>query len=83
VSQWDEQVIDPVERFIDRWTRDNNAVALNTLLPGWRSNFGLTDGWSGALDAVRTTAESDAVTPDERAVLQGVADHIKHALDHR
>ena len=83
MSEWDAQVIDPVERLVDQWRRGNNTVALDLLLPGWRSNFGLTDGWSGALDAVRDTAESDAVTPDERAVLKAVADRIKRALDHR
>lgn len=83
VSDWDSQVIAPVEGLIDRWTQDGNARALGLLLPGWRANGGLTDGWAGALNAVRATAASEALEGDDRAVLRDVAERIQHALDNR
>ena len=80
VNQWNAEVIAPVEALIDRWTRENKSVALGRLLPGWRSNDGLTDGWHWALHAVRSAADSEAVAADEQAILRQVADLNEHAL---
>lgn len=81
VNDWETGVIEPMERLISRWTRHGNDLALGLLLPGWRSNVGLKDGWHATPDAVHAMAASDVVGSEVRGSLLDVAHRTKYALD--
>ena len=83
MSDWQHDVLDPVEGLLERWAADGNEAALAVLLPGWRANNGLTDGWFGALEALRSATTSAAVAAEDAAVLRKVADRLEHRLRHR
>jgi hypothetical protein len=44
----------PLERLIDAWCERRDLRPLAILLPAYTSNNGLTDGWAGLMDALRT-----------------------------
>jgi hypothetical protein len=52
VTGWQKDVLEPVEGLVERWTAEGNEAALAALLPGWRGNNGLTDGWFDVLAAL-------------------------------
>lgn len=82
-SDWNEQVIQPVEHLLRVWQERGDKLPLDGLLPVWRANNGLTDGWSEAVGALRAVASSCFLPGEERALLQDVADRIESAVRNR
>lgn len=81
-ASWATEVIDPMEELLARWEQRRD-VALGWILPAWRANSGLTDGWADVLQAINAAAESCFLPGPERLVLRGVADTISGALNSR
>ena len=76
------QVIDPMEALLTRWEQRGDA-ALGWVLPAWRANSGLTDGWGEVVQAINAAAESCFLPGPERLVLRDVAAKISEALNSR
>ena len=77
---WRDDVLSPVEDLLQRWTNRGDEHLVNTVLPAWRSNAGLTDGWADVLDALRSVLAAKELPPDEAATLGRVADRIERAI---
>jgi hypothetical protein len=82
-SDWTTMVIDPVEGLLDRWQQRDEQAAIALLLPAWRGNFGLTDGWTDVLHALHELPVAVALPDDERKVLASVAANIEEAIRRR
>lgn len=63
-----------------RWEERGESDAVATLLPAWRANAGLTDGWQDVLAAMRAVSERVALPHGEAVTLEGVARRIELAL---
>ena len=82
-TEWQRSVLDPVEALLGHWEERGETAAVAALLPAWRANFGLTDGWYDVLDAMRAVPEVAALPPDEAATLAKVSHRIEVALRDR
>lgn len=82
-TEWQESVLDPVEALIGRWEERGESAAMATLLPAWRANAGLTDGWHEVLAAMRQVPQRVALPEDEAATLDRAAKRIEAALRNR
>ena len=83
ISDWSRDILEPIEQLIDRWTAEGNHAALDALMPAWRANSGLTDGWHDALAALRALPDHVALTTEETTTVSRVAARIEWALTHR
>jgi hypothetical protein len=79
-SDWQTSVVDPIEALLQRWRKRGDSEALETLLPAWRGNAGLTDGWNAVLEALTATLDTDHLPSDEAEVVTAVAARIALAL---
>ncbi len=79
-TEW-QQVLDPIEALIARWEARGNSVVV--VLPAWRANDGLTDGWDKVLAALRIVTSRAALPDDEMATLAMVAERLKAAIRNR
>jgi hypothetical protein len=82
-TEWQQSVLDPIEALIGEWEERGESAAVSTLLPAWRANAGLTDGWWDVLDAMHAVPDVANLPPEERATLEAVADRIEAALRNR
>ncbi|MDP9101051.1 MAG: hypothetical protein M3N21_02755 [Actinomycetota bacterium] len=81
---WDEDVVAPVEKLLEEWQREGNHAAVEVVLPAWRTNSGLTDGWAAAAAALRDGLASGAVSrAADRRTLERVARRIERAVRRR
>jgi hypothetical protein len=65
----DNDVLADVSGLIDAWCDRRELRALARLLPAWLANDGLTDGWAGVLDALRTICADGSLPGDEAIVV--------------
>jgi hypothetical protein len=79
-SAWQESVIEPIEALLRRWDERGDTEALQTLMPVWRANSGLTDGWYAVLAALSVTLDSAHLPSDEAEALRNVAARIKRGV---
>ena len=70
-----------LERLIDGWCNRRALGPQATVLPAWRANNGLTDGWAELRTAVRTAQSDDELSRDERELLRQVERTIDQVLD--
>lgn len=82
-TAWQESVVDPIEALLGVWEERGDTAAVSALLPAWRANAGLTDGWYDVLAAMRAVPQVATLAPDEAATLAKVADRIEAALRDR
>ena len=52
-------------RLVDGWCERRELGALAVLLPAYTSNNGLTDGWAGVMEALRTLRGSRRLPLEE------------------
>lgn len=82
-TEWQRSVLDPVEALIGLWAERGEREAVATLLPVWRANAGLTDGWQDVLAAMRAVPLRVSLPDDEAETLASAADRIESALRNR
>ena len=82
-TEWQRSVLDPVEGLIGRWEERGETEAVAALLPAWRANSGLTDGWQDVLAAMRAVSQRVTLPGDEAETLASAADQIASALRNR
>lgn len=82
-TEWQRSVLDPIEALIGRWEERGETEAVAALLPAWRANGGLTDGWQDVLAAMRAVPERVRLPDDEAETLARAADRIESALRSR
>jgi hypothetical protein len=82
-TEWQESVLDPIEALLGRWEERDESAAVSTLLPAWRANAGLTDGWWDVLNALHAMPDVANLPPEEQETLNAVADRIETALRNR
>ena len=81
---WHDDVIGPIEMLLADWEREGNGPARAAVLPGWRANSGLTDGWAAAAAALRDGVASGAVSREaDRRTLERVARRIERSVRRR
>ena len=73
-------VFGEVTNLIDEWCDRRELRALARLLPAWLSNDGLTDGWVGVLDALRTIRTDGGLPDDEAIVIERAIVAVEHAV---
>jgi hypothetical protein len=78
---WFDEVVNPIERLLERWQHRGDVDSVNALLPAWRSNFGLTDGWAEVLAVLRSLEERGELPPDEVATITKVAERVARAVN--
>ena len=77
---WRDEVLNPIEDVLQRWANRGDEHLVKTLLPAWRSNAGLTDGWAAVLEALRSVLATEGLRPDEAATIARVADRVERAI---
>jgi hypothetical protein len=82
-DEWRSNVLDPVEALISRWQSRGETAATDRLVPVWRSNVGLTDGWHDVLTCIRDVTLSVPLPSEELATLKDVAVAIETSMDQR
>jgi hypothetical protein len=82
-TEWQRDVLDPIESLIGTWEKRGERDAVATLVPAWRANAGLTDGWHDVLATMRAVPSRIALPDEELATLSRVADRIEIALGDR
>jgi len=60
----------PLARLIDGWCERRALGPLAVLLPAYTSNNGLTDGWAGVMEALRTLRGSRHLPDDEHRQIE-------------
>ena len=70
MSDEEHPVNGPLDRLIDRWCERRDLGPLAVLLPAYTSNNGLTDGWAGVMEALRTLRGSRRLPDDEHAEIE-------------
>ena len=63
-------VNDPLDHLIDSWCERRHLRPLAILLPAYTSNNGLTDGWAGVMEALRTLRRNRQLPNDELAEVE-------------
>jgi hypothetical protein len=66
VANAEHPVNAPLARLIDAWCERRALGPLAVLLPAYTSNNGLTDGWAGVMEALRTLRGSRRLPDEER-----------------
>ena len=77
---WRKSVLNPIEHLLQRWADRGDEHLVARLLPAWRSNAGLTDGWVDVLDALRSITAAGVLPPDEAAIVAEVASRVERAI---
>jgi hypothetical protein len=80
-NPWFGQVVNPIEALLEKWRQRGDTDSVNALLPPWRGNFGLIDGWADVLGALRLLEERGQLPPDEMATIANVAGRVERAIN--
>jgi len=82
-DEWDDPMR-LLKSLVDRWCGRRELGPLSRLVPAMLANGGLTDGWAGLRDAIRSTVVAGGDLPEnELAELRQAERLIDKALRHR
>jgi hypothetical protein len=70
----------PLSRLVDAWCERRDLHSLARVLPAYIWNFGLTDGWSDLLMALRGLRGDRRLPGDEQEVLERIIVEAEHIV---